>query len=390
MTARYQQECFFKNLCRVAGLSVAVVVIGLLLLLFIRGVPGFWRVEIAVEMVLPETISRDSLRQAIAAATLQQPSGGRAAPLLADGTLDELRRRLQDRPLAAGLHKLWLPASSDINRWWRDGYLSPTAPWRAEDLATLKTAAILQARFNAGLLTQGDSRHAETAGLYNGLLGSLLVLLVAIGLTVPIALGAAIYLTELGKGRLVRLCESQISNLAAVPSIIFGLLGLGILLNVFGLPRSSALVGGITLGLLSLPLLIVTFAAALRAVPQEYRDAALALGASRRQTIYYHVVPYATARLLTGLILAIARIIGETAPLLLVGMVAFIGQTSPSLTGATTTLPVQIFLWYDRPEHQFVEKASAAIVVMLAVVLLLNLVAFFWRDYLDKQQRCSQ
>ena len=214
--------------------------------------------------------------------------------------------------------------------------------------------------------------------------GSALSLLVCFLLSFPIGVLAAVYLEEFAsKGRINRLIEVNINNLAAVPSIVFGLLGLAIFLNVFGLPRSTPLVGGMVLALMTLPTIIIASRASLRAVPPSIREAAFGLGASKVQATFHHVVPLAMPGMLTGSIIGMAQALGETAPLLMIGMVAFIVDIPGGITEAATALPVQIFLWADSPERGFLEKTSAAIMVLLGFLILMNLIAIILRRRLE-------
>lgn len=240
-------------------------------------------------------------------------------------------------------------------------------------------------RFNRDFFTSGDSRSPEGAGFLGSMIGSLLTLLVCMGIALPVAIMAAIYLEEFAvKNRLTEWLEIAINNLAAVPSIIYGLLGLSIFLNLFGLPRSSALVGGVTLAMLVLPVMIIATRAALRAVPPSMREAAYGLGSTPLQVVWHHVLPYAMPGMMTGAILSVARAIGETAPLLMIGMVAFIADIPRGFTDAATVMPVEIYLWASSPEAGFAEKTSAGIVVLLAMLLALNALAIYLRKRYER------
>ena len=248
----------------------------------------------------------------------------------------------------------------------------------------LQAAKQIERQFNAQFFTGGDSREPEQAGILGAVAGSALTLLVCFMLSFPLGVLAAIYLEEFAKrGRISRLIEVNINNLAAVPSIVFGLLGLAILLNFFNLPRSSPLVGGMVLALMTLPTIIIASRAALRAVPPSIRDAAFGLGATKVQATFHHVVPLAMPGMLTGAIIGMAQALGETAPLLMIGMVAFIVDVPASVTDAATVLPVQIFLWADSPERGFLEKTSAAILILLVFLVIMNLIAIILRRRLE-------
>jgi len=239
---------------------------------------------------------------------------------------------------------------------------------------------LVEGKFNTTFFTGGDSREPEQAGILGAAVGSLLTLLVTFVLSFPIGIASAIYLEEFApKNRLTQFIEVNINNLAAVPSVVFGLLGLAIFLNFFGLPRSAPLVGGMVLALMTLPTIIIAGRASLKSVPPSIRDAALGMGASRIQTVTHHVLPLAMPGILTGSIIGMAQALGETAPLLMIGMVAFIVDIPGGVTDPSTVLPVQIYLWADSPERAFVERTSAAIIVLLGFLFLMNALAVILR-----------
>jgi phosphate transport system permease protein len=241
-------------------------------------------------------------------------------------------------------------------------------------------------RFNWLFFSSGDSREAELAGILGALVGSAYTMLVTLIICLPIGVASAIYLEEFApKNRWTELIEVNINNLAAVPSIVFGLLGLAVFLNFFGLPRSSPLVGGLVLALLVLPTIIIASRAALKAVPPSIREAALGVGASHQQAVFHHVLPLAMPGVLTGTIIGMAHALGETAPLLLIGMIAFIVDVPEGVTQAATVLPVQIFLWSDLPEIGFQAKTSAAIIVLLLFLFLMNGVAIVLRKRFERR-----
>ena len=241
-------------------------------------------------------------------------------------------------------------------------------------------------RFNAMFFSNTDSREPELAGIKGAIVGSILKLLVTLCLSFPIAVATAIYLEEFApQNKITDFIEVNINNLAAVPSVIFGLLGLAIFINFFGLPRSVPLVGGFVLTLMTLPTIIISSRAAIKSVPPSIREAALGMGASKAQTILHHVLPLAMPGMLTGTIIGMAQALGETAPLLMIGMVAFIVDTPATITDPATVLPVQIFLWSDSPERSFVEKTSAAIMVLLAFLICMNSLAVWLRKRLERR-----
>ena len=253
-------------------------------------------------------------------------------------------------------------------------------------LQRLEENGLVSERFNALFFSSGDSREAELAGILGALVGSAYTMLVTLIICLPIGVASAIYLEEFApKNRWTELIEVNINNLAAVPSIVFGLLGLAVFLNFFGLPRSSPLVGGLVLALLVLPTIIIASRAALKAVPPSIREAALGVGASHQQAVFHHVLPLAMPGVLTGTIIGMAHALGETAPLLLIGMIAFIVDVPQGVTQAATVLPVQIFLWSDLPEIGFQAKTSAAIIVLLLFLFLMNGIAIVLRKRFERR-----
>jgi phosphate transport system permease protein len=240
--------------------------------------------------------------------------------------------------------------------------------------------------FNVGFFTNGDSREPEQAGIGGAIAGSFYVLLVTLALSFPIGVAAAIYLEEFApQNRFTDLIEVNINNLAAVPSIVFGLLGLAMFINLFGLPRSAPLVGGLVLTLMTLPTIIIASRAALKSVPPSIREAALGIGASKMQMVFHHVLPLALPGMLTGTIIGMAQALGETAPLLMIGMVAFIVDIPGGPLDPSSVLPVQVYLWADSPERAFVERTSAAIMVLLAFLITMNTLAVILRRRFERR-----
>jgi phosphate transport system permease protein len=236
------------------------------------------------------------------------------------------------------------------------------------------------------LLSSGDSREPELAGIRGALFGSILTIIITLAISLPIGIAAAVYLEEFArKGPMTNFIEVNINNLAAVPSIIFGLLGLAVFLNFFGMPRSAPLVGGLVLALLVMPTIIIAARAAFRSVPPSIKEAALGVGASHQQAVFHHVLPLAVPGILTGTILGVARAFGETAPLLMIGMVAFIVDVPESFTDAATLLPVQIYLWSDLPELGFQSRTAAAIIILMCVLFALNGVAIYLRKRFERR-----
>jgi len=306
----------------------------------------------------------------------------------------ELRDQILQNPKLLGQpQKLWFTASDDVDLFLKgsvDRALSEDNR-RISDMEiswidSLSEVGDTRSHFNTKFFTNGDSREPELAGILSALMGSVLTLLVCFVISFPIAILAAIYLEEFApKNKLSAFIEVNINNLAAVPSIVFGLLGLAVLLNVFDLPRSTPLVGGLVLSLMTLPTIIIAARAALRAVPPSIREAALGMGASPVQATFHHVAPLALPGILTGTIVGMAQALGETAPLLMIGMVAFIADVPSSIVEPAAALPVQIFLWADASERAFVEKTSAAIIVLLVFLVVMNLLAIYLRKKFEKR-----
>tara|TARA_B100000003_G_scaffold35942_1_gene30102 strand:- start:107 stop:1390 length:1284 start_codon:yes stop_codon:yes gene_type:complete len=239
---------------------------------------------------------------------------------------------------------------------------------------------MIEKKFNVSFFSNGDSRNSEEAGILGAMVGSFLALMVTIVAAFPLGVMSAIYLEEFApKNKFTNFIEVNINNLAAVPSIVFGLLGLAIFLNFFGLPRSSPLAGGLVLALMTLPTIIISSRVAIKSVPPSIREAAMGVGASKMQSVFHHVMPLAIPGILTGTIIGMARALGETAPLLMMGMVAFIVDVPQSITDPSTVLPAQIFLWSDQPERGFEEKTASATIILLGFLLTMNALAVFLR-----------
>jgi phosphate transport system permease protein len=306
----------------------------------------------------------------------------------------ELRDQILENPgLLGAPQKLWFTASDDIDLLLK-GAVDLTLDEGNRRISDQEASWVkgltindnTRKQFNTKFFTNGDSREPELAGIMSALMGTILTLAVCFVVSFPIAILAAIYLEEFApKNRLSAFIEVNINNLAAVPSIVFGLLGLAMLLNVFGMPRSTPLVGGLVLSLMTLPTIIIAARASLRAVPPSIREAALGMGASPVQATFHHVAPLALPGILTGTIVGMAQALGETAPLLMIGMVAFIADVPSSIVEPAAALPVQIFLWADASERAFVEKTSAAIIVLLVFLVLMNLLAIFLRKKFEKR-----
>jgi len=306
----------------------------------------------------------------------------------------ELQQRITADPTAIGTRETrWVLADDTVDMLIK-GRVSRTAPEderRLSDqqigwIAALERDGTLELRFNRAFFSNGDSRDPEQAGVRGALIGSMLTLFITLLLSFPIGVGAAVYLEEFApRNRLTDIIEVNINNLAAVPSIVFGLLGLAVFIGFFGLPRSAPLVGGFVLTLLTLPTIIIASRAALKAVPPSIREAALGMGASRLQMVAHHVLPLAVPGMLTGAIIGMARALGESAPLLMIGMVAFIVEVPQGVFDPATALPVQVFLWSDLPERGFIERTSGAIIVLLLFLLVMNATAVLLRNKFEKR-----
>lgn len=306
----------------------------------------------------------------------------------------DLAQMVADDPAIVGTtQRIWLPATGDIDVFVK-GNISekvPEAERRIKDneigwVKALQSTGDLELKFNTRFFTSGDSRNPEVAGIWGAVVGSLFTLIITLALAFPLGVMAAVYLEEFApKNRWTDLVEVNINNLAAVPSIVFGLLGLAVFLNFFHLPRSAPLVGGMVLALITLPTIIIASRAALKAVPPSIREAALGVGASRMQTVTHHVLPLAMPGMLTGTIIGMAHALGETAPLLMIGMVAFIVDIPTSPLDPATVLPVQVYLWADSAERAFVERTSAAIMVLIAFLICMNLLAIILRKRFERR-----
>ena len=391
---RYAAERRFKVM---GFLAVALSTVFLAFLLFTmmgQGVRGFQRTEIAVDFDFP------ALTSGTTAAAISGPNAGAALNsmdvpgivelavsqqygdisegLLTSGAAGNVRQMLMDNPgLVKSKQQLWLPVDSRLDvAFKRDG-----EPAAEQTVATLAQKDALRTGFNWTFLTGADATDPSAVGIWAAFKGSLMTMAITLMLAFPVGVLAALYLEEYAaKNKLTDMIEVSINNLAAVPSIIFGLLGLAVFLTMFGMPRSSALVGGLTLALMTMPVIVIAGRNAVKSVPPSIREAALGIGASPVQVVFHHVLPLALPGILTGTIIGMARALGETAPLLMIGMRAFIPAAPEGFTDATTALPVQIYLWSDEVNQGFVEKTSAAIIVLLIFLLGMNALAIYLRN----------
>lgn len=315
--------------------------------------------------------------------------------LVSSSAAYDLQKQVMENPKLIGSQQtLWVMADDDIDTYMKGNIdrNQPEADRRIKDfqlawIDDLEAKDEIERRFNVPFFTSGDSREPEQAGILSALMGSFYTMLVTMTLAFPIGVAAAIYLEEFApkNNSLVDFIEVNINNLAAVPSIVFGLLGLAVFIQFFGVPRSTPLVGGLVLTLITLPTIIIASRAALKSVPPSIRQAAYGMGASRVQTVFHHTLPLAMPGILTGTIIGMAHALGETAPLLMIGMVAFIIDVPHGITDPAAILPVQIYLWSDSPERAFTEKTSAAILVLLFFLVMMNLLAVLLRKRFERR-----
>jgi len=414
---RYRSEKLFRTLGLVA-LTFAGLFLAFLLFTMIRnGLPGFQATEIRLNVafteqslgITAEEVTGPNARQVLESADYGLLAGDalaaklgladpdqimRAERMVSHATAALLRDRLMENPQLFGRTvPVWVPAASDIDmlnkgRVKRD---APEVERRVPDdvlgwFERLEASGDVRTAFNTRFFTAADSRDPELASVWGATVGSLLTLFVTLLISFPIGVLTAVYLEEFApKNRITDFIEVNINNLAAVPSIIYGLLGLAVFLGTFGMPRSAPLVGGLTLALMTLPTIVIAGRVAIRAVPPSIRDAARGIGASPLQVVFHHVVPLAMPGILTGTIIGMARALGETAPLLMIGMRAFIVDVPAALDDPATVLPVQVFLWSDSIERGFVEKTSAAILVLLVFLMLMNGLAIYLRQKFERR-----
>ncbi len=293
---------------------------------------------------------------------------------------------MRDNPELQGTTRMeWVLADSAVDQYLK-GHEDALRASEARVVERLVEAGRAELRFNTTFFTNGDSKLPELAGIASAAVGTVMTLIVTMLVCFPVGVMTAVYLEEFAPdNRLTQLIEININNLAAVPSILFGLLGLAIYINFFGVPRSSPLVGGLTLALMTLPVIIITTRSALRSVPEGIRQAAFGIGCSRWQVVRDHVLPLSLPGILTGSIIGMAQAMGETAPLIIVGMVAFIPDVGGSFTDAATVMPAQIFTWAGEPDRAFVEKTAGGILVLLAVLISLNATAVWLRKKFERR-----
>ena len=412
IAGRRQRERRFKSYGQIAiGIALAFLVI-LFASIFSKGVPGFFQHYVTLEVTLDRAKldpagdlsvqslydgdARGAIRAALYEATGASGRSGRkaAGKIISQGAEQRLRKAVIDDPSILGTtQSMVFAVDDDVDSFLR-GFISrdtPEVDRRINDkmigyIDQLVADNRIEYAFSDYLIFGSASRNAEMAGIFGAFVGSMLTLSVCLVLAFPLGVATAVYLEEFApKNRLTEIIEININNLAAVPSVVFGILGLAIFIGIFGMPRSIPLIGGVVLALMTLPTIIISSRAAIRAVPPSIRDAALGVGASRMQTMLHHVVPLAMPGILTGTIIGMAQALGETAPLLMIGMVAFIVDVPGSVTDPGTVLPVQIFMWADFAERMFVQKTSAAIIVLLAFLISMNAAAILIRKKLERR-----
>jgi len=411
LAKRYARERRFR-LMGVAAVSVSVAFLAFLLIsIFAKGIPAFKTTYVKLDITLDQKALRLPEQP-----SLQDLSRGRYDSAIKKSLLAQFPE-VTSRKEKRALYKLvssyasrqvadalvanpdllnttasiWVLADDEVAALARNAdYTQNKKDAGTELIRTqieqLRAEGRIDIRFNWLFFQRGDSREPEAAGIKGAIMGSLYTLMVTLMLSFPIGVAAAVYLEEFApKNRLTDIIEVNINNLAAVPSIVFGLLGVAVFINFFHLPRSAPLVGGIVLSLMTLPTIIIASRAALKSVPPSIADAALGLGASKIQTITHHVLPLAMPGILTGTIIGMAQALGESAPLLMIGMVAFIVDVPAGVTDPATVLPVQVYLWSDSPERAFTERTSAAIMVLLVFLILMNALAVLLRKQFERR-----
>jgi len=410
---RYWAERRFRTYGLVAVIAGMTFLVYLFFVIFSNGIGAFRQTQVRVDVFYDPAIidpagtrNPDDLHaadyQSLVRAALKEKFPeveGRAATreltrlVSGSASFDLQRKVVADPGLIGKTEPVWLLASDAVDLL-RKGQVERTLPEEQRPLNDqqlrwldkLSAEGALALKFNVTFLTGGDSREPEKAGIWGAVVGSFLTLVLTLLLSFPIGVATAIYLEEFARrNRWTDLIEVNINNLAAVPSIVFGLLGLAVFIAFFGLPRSAPLVGAMVLTLLTLPTIIIASRAALKAVPPSIREAALGMGASKIQMVTHHVLPLAMPGMLTGTIIGMARALGESAPLLMIGMVAFIVDIPSGFTDSATVLPVQVYLWSDSPERGFTEKTSGAIIVLLAFLVVMNTAAVILRKRFERR-----
>jgi phosphate transport system permease protein len=377
MRRRYRAERRF----RLYAMSAVLLALTFLVIFFAdiisQGYSAFYRTEVKATLTYTERVEMGDYRAAVSDDIL---------PIVSRGVLRNLPREVRNDPDLLGTSRTsWMPVKGEIDQY-RKGHVESLDKDRLATVKRLEQADRLAFQPNWAFFTNGDSKLPELAGIGAAMVGSVYLLGITLLLAFPIGVMTAVYLEEFASDNwLTQTIEVNINNLAAVPSIIFGLLGLAVFINFFGVPRSSALAGGLTIGLMTLPIIIISTRAALRAVPDPIRMGAFAMGCTRWQVVRDHVLPVSLPGILTGTIIGLAQAMGETAPLILVGLIAYIQAPPTDITSAATVLPAQVFTWTGMPQTAFEEKASAGIIVLLTVLLSMNAAAVLMRRRLERR-----
>ncbi|WP_061938530.1 phosphate ABC transporter permease PstA [Aureimonas sp. AU22] len=413
---RYASERRFKAY-GVAAIAIGMIFLATLLYTVVsQGYTAFWQTQIRLPITFSQSVIdpkntggkdlqalrlanypklvQDALVQRLGIDPANRADVTLATQLVSQGVRTQLGGMVMgDLSVIGTTEDVWLYANSTVDSAVKGQFdLSipearrPIKDKQLEWIRTLEQSGDLEQRFNTGLFTFGASSRAETAGVGVAIIGSLYMMGIVLALALPIGVAASIYLEEFApKNRFTDFIEVNINNLAAVPSIVYGLLGLAIFVNYMGLPRSASLVGGLVLTLMTLPTIIIATRAALKAVPPSIRAAALGLGASKMQMVFHHVLPLAMPGILTGTIIGLAHALGETAPLLLIGMVAFVANYPATPMDPSTALPVQIYMWANEAERAFVERTSGAIIVLLLFLAVMNITAIILRRRFERR-----
>ncbi len=374
---RYRADGRFKVYCLAAVLFALLFLVFFFSDLMTRGWPALLQAEVQADIHYSEVVAEGRYRKAIDKSL---------RPLVSRGWLRTLPLYLEDHPQKMGSREeLWVIASSAVDQYLK-GHSSKLKLRHRKLVDKLKSEGRIKLAFNTGLFTRGDSKMPEIAGIRSAVVGTLYVLFLTMIFALPTGIMTAIYLEEFAPdNRFIRLIELNINNLAAIPSIMFGLLGLAIFINFFGVPRSSALAGGLTLALMTLPVVVISARAALKAIPDSIREGALGVGASPWQSIWHHVLPLAMPGIMTGSIIGLAQAMGETAPLIIVGMIAYIPDSPDGILDAATVLPAQIYTWAGEPMRAYAERTAAGILVLLAVLLSMNALAIGLRRHFERR-----
>jgi phosphate ABC transporter, permease protein PstA len=407
LATRYRKERRFRFFGLAAIVASLVFLALLLCSIGVKGYTAFRQTQILLDIhFTPAVLDVNNLANADYAELVRdavlrlfpQVEGRQdrraVAKLVSTGAAYQLQDMVMSKPdLIGAVRPIWVLADDEVDMFVK-GHIPRNVPEherrisdkQAERIDQLAASGRLRQTLNTTFFQAGDSREPELAGIRGAVTGSFFTLIVTLTLSFPVGVAAAVYLEEFAaKNRWTDLIEVNINNLAAIPSIVFGLLGLAVFLNFMNMPRSASLVGGLVLTLMTLPTIIIAGRASLKSVPPSIREAALGIGASQVQTVVHHVLPLAMPGMMTGTIIGMARALGETAPLLMIGMVAFIVDVPRGFSDPATVLPVQIYLWADSPERAFIERTAAAIMVLLLLLLAMNATAVLLRNKFERR-----